>query len=107
MIRIKSKRDGFRRCGVAHSAAAKDHPAGRFTKAELAILQAEPMLEVEEIPDADGGVIAETPGDLEKMTVAQLKELLGRLEIEIPDGAKKIDLVELVLANTGGPPAED
>lgn len=51
MIRITAKRDGFRRCGVAHPAAPTDYPAGRFSAAELAQLKAEPLLTVEEIAD--------------------------------------------------------
>ena len=47
MIRIKSKRHNFRRCGIAHPAEAVDYPDKRFTPAELAILKAEPMLVVE------------------------------------------------------------
>lgn len=51
MIRITAKRDGFRRCGVVHPSTPTDHPAGRFSPAELKILNAEPMLTVEEIAD--------------------------------------------------------
>ena len=51
MIRIRSKRDGFRRCGIAHSETPVDYPDDKFTKKELAILKAEPMLFVEELPD--------------------------------------------------------
>lgn len=51
MIRIKSKKPNFRRCGVAHPAVWTEHPAGRFSNAELAILKNEPTLIVEIIPD--------------------------------------------------------
>lgn len=47
MISISSKHDGFRRCGIAHSAAPTDYPDDRFTSEELEQLQAEPMLVVE------------------------------------------------------------
>jgi len=47
MLRIKSKRNNFRRCGVAHSDQWVEHPEGRFTAGEIAILKAEPMLQVE------------------------------------------------------------
>lgn len=46
MITIKSKREGFRRCGMAHSVAPVSCPDDRFSAEELAILQAEPMLNV-------------------------------------------------------------
>lgn len=44
MITITSKTDGFRRCGVAHSAAATQHPNDRFTKEQLETLINEPEL---------------------------------------------------------------
>jgi len=46
-VRIAAKRDGFRRCGLAHPKAATEHPIGRFPPAELEMLLAEPMLTVE------------------------------------------------------------
>lgn len=46
MIKITSKRDGFRRCGIAHSTAAVEYADDRFTEKELEILQSEPMLVV-------------------------------------------------------------
>ena len=57
MIRITSRVDGFRRCGVAHPKAATEYADDRFSKLELKILQAEPMLTVEIIEDksAKGG----------------------------------------------------
>lgn len=54
MIRITSKNDGFRRCGVAHSASPTDWPDGRFTEEELGRLQSEPMLSVEVVVEAEG-----------------------------------------------------
>lgn len=47
MIRITSKQDGFRRCGVAHPKAATEYPDTAFTPDQLEQLQAEPMLTVE------------------------------------------------------------
>ena len=54
MIRIKSKRAGFRSCGVAHPADWTEYPDDRFTDAEIDTLQAEPMLSVE-IVEEEGG----------------------------------------------------
>ncbi len=51
MIRIKSKKNGFRRCGVVHPATPVEYPDDRFSKEELKILKAEPMLVVEVVPD--------------------------------------------------------
>ena len=50
MIKIKSKKAGFRRCGVAHPKEAA-YPDDRFSKEELAVLKAEPMLTVEIVQD--------------------------------------------------------
>ena len=47
MIEITSKREGFRRCGVAHPKGPTQHPNDRFNKGELKILDDEPMLTVE------------------------------------------------------------
>lgn len=51
MIRIKSKKDGFRRCGVAHPEQWTEYPDDRFNAKEMNILKNEPMLFVEEILD--------------------------------------------------------
>lgn len=51
IVRITAKRDGFRRCGIAHPAQPVEHPAERFSAAELARLQGEPMLLVELLAD--------------------------------------------------------
>jgi hypothetical protein len=56
-IRIVAKKDGFRRCGVAHSAAPVIHALDRFDKDQLKALKAEPMLVVDEVdmPDEKKG----------------------------------------------------
>lgn len=46
-VRISAKRDGFRRCGLAHPKAATDHAVDLFTPAELERLLAEPVLVVD------------------------------------------------------------
>lgn len=48
MIRIRSKKEGFRRCKIEHSTKPKLYPNDKFTKDELEILKNEPMLIVEE-----------------------------------------------------------
>jgi len=53
MITIKSKNAGFRRCGIAYTREETQYPDNRFSKEELAIIQAEPMLVVEIIPDQE------------------------------------------------------
>ena len=46
MIIITSKKDGFRRAGVAHSARTTEYPDGFFSDEQLELLRAEPMLYV-------------------------------------------------------------
>lgn len=53
IIRITAKVNGFRRCGVAHSDVATDYDAVRFSKEQLEILKAEPMLVVQESEQDD------------------------------------------------------
>lgn len=48
-LRIRARRAGFRRGGIAHSARPVVHPRDRFTAAEIAALKSEPMLVVEEL----------------------------------------------------------
>ncbi|MDI3547893.1 MAG: hypothetical protein PWR10_1545 [Halanaerobiales bacterium] len=48
VIRITSKKEGFRRCGISHSTKPTLYPNNKFTKEELETLKAEPMLVVEE-----------------------------------------------------------
>ncbi|WP_035250872.1 HI1506-related protein [Desulfocurvus vexinensis] len=50
-IIITSKKDGFRRAGLPHPAQATSYPDDRFSPAELAALQAEPLLVVQVVED--------------------------------------------------------
>ena len=55
MIRISSRKEGFRRCGVAHPKGVVDYPDGQWTEEQLAALRAEPMLVVTSITTGDAG----------------------------------------------------
>ena len=46
MIFITSKKDGFRRAGVAHSARTTEYPDGFFSDEQLELLRQEPLLYV-------------------------------------------------------------
>lgn len=46
MIRIKSKLDGFRRCGVIHTGIT-EYEDNTFTESQIKEMQAEPMIVVE------------------------------------------------------------
>lgn len=118
MIRITSKKAGFRRCGMPHPKEPVDYPDDRFSEEELDILMAEPMLIVELIESPVERMIpdeselepeiepeSETEPELETetikvlniddMTVAQIKCELDTLGIEYPDKARKAELFEL------------
>ena len=102
-IRIISKKDGFRRCGMAHSADPQVYPDDKFTDKELEILKAEPMLTVESVRDEDEGAKKTTDGspagdediDFEGMTKNQMIGCLDA-EIEITPKIKKMNHAELV-----------
>jgi hypothetical protein len=53
MIIITSKKEGFRRCGVAHPASPTDYPDGFFTPEQIKALHEEPMLVVLEAEEAE------------------------------------------------------
>jgi hypothetical protein len=53
MIRITSKKDGFRRCGIAHPSKPTEYPNDRFGEKQLAALRTDTMLIVDVIPDID------------------------------------------------------
>lgn len=52
-IKITSKKNSFRRCGIEHPDHTVVHPDGTFTPEQLKVLKAEPMLIVEEIADSE------------------------------------------------------
>ncbi len=58
MIRITTKKDGFRRAGMAHH-GTKDYPDDAFTPEQIAQLEAEPMLVVQRLE----GEPSDTPGE--------------------------------------------
>lgn len=48
-IRVISKVEGFRRCGIAHSEEPRFHPIKSFTREQLLALKGERMLVVDEM----------------------------------------------------------
>lgn len=60
-VKITSRSAGFRRCGIAHPAQPTTYQDGTFDEKQLAILQAEPMLIVEVIPEEPQGDPEPTP----------------------------------------------
>ncbi|MBU1611245.1 MAG: hypothetical protein KKC99_05305 [Proteobacteria bacterium] len=61
---ITAKREGFRRCGMAHSTKPVEHADGTFTKDQLKALQAEPNLVVQVVePKAEQDAKAKAEQD--------------------------------------------
>ena len=59
MIRIASRKEGFRRAGVAHTLLPVNWDDDAFTKEQLDSLKEEPMLIVDVIPKKPGPKVAE------------------------------------------------
>jgi hypothetical protein len=98
MIRITSKKNNFRRCGVAHSSTPTVYKKDKFTAEEIERLLAEPMLVVELDYEEPGKEKSkESKGPQCNLTVPDLKERLGKLKIEFATDAKKDDLINALL----------
>ena len=69
MIRISSKRDGFRRAGMAHPKGPVEYPDDQFSEEQLKAMKAEAMLTVEEIKGTRNELNAERgTGNAEEKT---------------------------------------
>lgn len=99
IIRIRSKKDGFRRCGMAHSKEWQEHPKDAFTPEQLAALKADPMLQVE-VADLFAEADAKT-GNARKHVQDAAAKRIEELEARIKErnetlsslGKKNSDLV--------------
>lgn len=70
-VQITARVDGFRRCGMAHSAKTQTYPDDHFTTAQLTVLENEPQL-----------IVVRVSGDAEKSdgTAKQLSAALEKLK---------------------------
>jgi hypothetical protein len=98
MIRITSKQDGFRRCGVAHPKEATEYGDKAFTPEQLKLLQAEPMLTVTIIAESKPLTAADLIAQIKAAaTVAEVDALLGsdeRKTVVDAAAARKAELVK-------------
>lgn len=76
-IQITAKRDGFRRCGMAHSDKTQTYTDGHFSSSVLAELMAEPMLVVSYVPD--GQAENTDQGEALKQALGQIMEIQGSI----------------------------
>ncbi|WP_168189613.1 HI1506-related protein [Limnobaculum zhutongyuii] len=90
VIQITSKREGFRRCGIAHSETTTSYPLDRFTKDELERLQNEPMLIVH---------ITEPTNNAKNDELAELNANVQALYQDVLDGQSKNDELTQKLAD--------
>ncbi len=94
-IQITARRDGFRRCGMAHSDKTQTYPDGHFTPAQLQELESESQLIVVRIDNSQPAVISSGPtledvlaDHLELQRRASIIEALSeQLAIELNHGA--------------------
>lgn len=75
-IQITARRDGFRRLGIAHSAAGHTWPDDQFTAKELAVLESDPNLIVVRV----SGVDATAPSLDKDLLMAHRDELQKRVD---------------------------
>ena len=109
MIQIVSKKDGFRRGGVAHPDKPKDYPDDFFSKDQLEAMENEPMLFVTHLPDLPKKDLEEETRArkmLEGMTNDKLKADCDAEGIKYAGNATKAELVDLLLKNTAPAPEE-
>ncbi|NNG05318.1 MAG: hypothetical protein HKM95_14635 [Inquilinus sp.] len=93
ILRITAKRAGFRRCGVAHPDQPVDHAADRFSREQVEILKADPMLVVHEL-DADEAAKTAAAED----EAGYLRKLLDVAAGESKEQAERIEALRTELA---------
>ncbi|KLU15432.1 HI1506-related protein [Xenorhabdus griffiniae] len=104
-ILITAKVADFRRCGIAHSDNTTSYPDDRFTAAQLRELQADPMLVVSVVNEAD----VQSPGADSQTQVAGLTEEVSRLTTELDSVTAERDALKKDLAalKKGAKPAKE
>ncbi len=107
-IRIKSKTNGFRRCGRAWPDQWTDVTEGSFTPDQLETLKAEPQLWVEEYtPELklEGDDSTPKGGDPKEPTNRELAEQILALGGEVPGGNPTKATLKEILAKLAPAPA--
>ncbi|WP_027714903.1 HI1506-related protein [Desulfuromonas sp. TF] len=95
LIRITAKKDGFRRCGIAHSKAPTDYPADKFTRDQLRGLKAEPMLTVEEIETEEKEKAPPRPNAAESIKLVVVAATLEDLD-KLAEGEERKTVLEAI-----------
>ena len=105
-LTITAKRDGFRRCGVAHRDVPVTWPDGSFTDEQIAILRAEPSLVVHLGPvSGDDDKLKAALGRVQELetVVLQLKEDSVGLMDQVVEMTADRDRLQEALTAAGSP----
>ena len=96
MIIITSKKEGFRRCGVAHPADATEYPDGFFAPEQIKALREEPMLVVLEAEE-DEAELTNKPTPAADM-IALVKQA-GKEDLDkLAEGERRKTVLEAIEA---------
>ncbi|EPI4979094.1 HI1506-related protein [Raoultella planticola] len=109
-ITITAKRDGFRRCGVAHRDVPVTFPDGHFTDEQIAILRAEPALVVHiGALSGDDDKLKAAQGRIQALeaVILQLKEDSVGLMQELLEVTADRDRLQAELTVSGGVPVPE
>ncbi|EOL8852652.1 HI1506-related protein [Klebsiella michiganensis] len=109
-ITITAKRDGFRRCGVAHRDVPVTWPDGSFTDEQIAILRAEPSLVVHLGPvSGDDDKLKAALGRVQELetVVLQLKEDSVGLMDQLVEMTADRDRLQEALTAAGSAPVSE
>lgn len=93
-IQITARREGFRRCGIAHSAKATTYEDGHFTPKQLAELENDPQLVVVRIT---AGAATDAQGLDKQLTLA--RETITRQEQELVMLKSQLDDAQKAIAS--------
>lgn len=93
-IQITARREGFRRCGIAHSAKATTYEDGHFTPKQLAELENDPQLVVVRIA---AGAATDDQGLDKQLTLA--RETITRQEQELVTLKSQLDDAQKAIAS--------
>jgi len=94
-LEISAKRDGFRRCGIAHTTEPKVYPDDQFTDEQLQTLFDEPLLDVK-VVDADIVKSENLPDGIYAYSdvggwfgpFTRIKVIKKGIELQIPEGQR-------------------
>lgn len=90
-IKITAQKDGFRRCGMAHSRQPTEHPDSKFSKEEIKILENESMLIVEVITGKSGKGSGNAKASLMALPVEDLKKIGQKYNCQQTTKEKLVD----------------